>query len=66
MKRYNVFSELTDYLVIEMDKKNVRVTDTHILWVVKSLKFTQVNEFELSGKIYDVEKIIDECFSNAT
>ena len=64
MKKWNTVGQLTDYLATQMVRKNIRVYDTMILLLVNSLELTQVSEFELSGKIYGIDKIIDKCFSN--
>jgi len=65
MKRWDTVGQLTDYLATQMVLKNIRTYDTMILLLTNSLKLTQVSEFELSGKIYGIDEIIDECFSNA-
>ena len=64
MKKWNTVGQMTDYLATQMDRKNIRTYDSKILLLTNSLKLEQVSEFELSGKIYGIDEIIDECFSN--
>jgi len=63
MKKYNTVRQLTGYLATQMVLKNIRTTDSMILLLVNSLRLSQVNEFELCGKIIGLDEIIDECFS---
>ena len=62
MKKYTTVGQLTDYLSTQMIKKDIRTYDTNVLLLVNSLQLSQVNEFELSGKIYGIEQIVEECF----
>lgn len=63
MKKWETVGQLTDYLATQMIKKDIRTYDTNILLLTNSLKLSQVNEFELSGRIYGIEQIIEDCFS---